>query len=102
MSITLDQLDKIVHALNEDIGASDPGYMVSLDSSGYSYGISINGFTLYNPDHHSIDDELDEAIQIERICRDNLLEFASFWADARIRIYATSDAKGAPKVDYFG
>jgi len=99
MSITLDQLDKIVHSLNEDIEGSDRGYLVNLDSTGYTYGISINGFTLYDPEQHSLEEGVDEATQIERICRDNLLDFASFWTEARSRIYTPSWAK-SDDVDY--
>ena len=88
MSITLDQLDKIVHALNEDIGGSS-GYMAGLYSTGYTYGISICDFALYDPDQHTTDDDSDEAEQVERICRDNLIDFCNFWAECRVRIYAT-------------
>ena len=93
MSITLDQLDKIVHALNEDIGGSDSGYMVSLDSTGYTYGISLNGFTLFNPEHHTLSEDVDEVYQIELICRNNLIDFGNFWAEARVRIYAPTSSR---------
>ena len=100
MSITLDQLDKIVHSLNEDIGGADQGYLASLDSTGYSYGISLNGFTLYNPEVQSVDEDGDVPYQIERICRENLLEYCNFWDEARIRIYVNKVDQGPPVVDY--
>ena len=100
MSITLDQLDKIVHALNEDIGGAELGYLAGLDSTGYTYGISLNGFTLYDPDIHTLAEDVDEAYQIERICRDNLLDYCNFWEEARVRLYANSADKVVPKVDY--
>ena len=98
MSITLDQLDKIVHALNESIGASDPAYMVNLDSTGYTYGISLNGCALYDPDRDTLSEDIEEVYQIELICRNNLIEYANFWEEARLRIYAPSNS--IPDVDY--
>ena len=89
MSITLDQLDKIVHSLNEDIGGSGKGYMAELYSTGYTYGISLNGFALYDPDQNTTDEDSDEAEQVERICRDSLIDFCNFWDECRARIYAT-------------
>lgn len=100
MSITLDQLDKIVHYLNEEIGGADRGYMVSLYSTGYTYGISLNGFTLYDPERDTLSDVINEDYQIELICRNNLLDFCNFWEDARVRIYVNRADQGAPKVDY--
>ncbi len=100
MSITLDQLDKIVHSLNEDIGGAEQGYLANLDSTGYSYGISLNGFTLYNPEVQSVDEDGDVPYQIERICRENLLEYCCFWDEARIRLYVNKVDQGPPVVDY--
>ena len=88
MSITLDQLDKIVHTLNEQISGSHPAYMVSLESTGYTYCISLNGFALYDPDVHTISEDIEEAYGIELICRSNLLDYCSFWEEARVRFYA--------------
>lgn len=95
MSITLDQLDKIVHALNEDIGGSGGGYMVALDSTGYTYGISLNGFALYDPEVHTLAEDVEEDYQIELICRKNLLEYCNFWEEARVRIYVNKADQGS-------
>lgn len=100
MSITIEQLDNIVHWLNEDIGGSERGYLVSLGSTGYSYCISLNGFILYDPDLHSIDEDGDAAYQIERICRDSLLMYCNFWEEARVRLYVNKSDQGAPRVEY--
>lgn len=100
MSITLDQIDKIVHALNEDIGGSGKGYMAELYSTGYTYGISLAGYALYDPDIHTLAEDVEEDYQIERICRSNLLEYCNFWEEARIRLYLNKTDQGALKVDY--
>lgn len=93
MNIKLDDLDKLVHALNEDLGGSDSAYMVSLDSTGYTYGISLNGFSLFNPEWDTLSEDVDEVYQIELICRNNLIDFCNFWAEARLRIYAPTHSK---------
>lgn len=93
MSIKLDQLDKIVHAINEDIGRAEKGYLAELYSTGYTYGISLNGFTLFNPEHHTLSEDVDEVYQIELICRNNLIDFGNFWAEARVRIYAPTSSR---------
>lgn len=100
MSIALDQLDKIVHSLNEDIGGAEKGYLAELYSTGYTYGISLNGFALYDPDLHALAEDVDEDYQIERISRENLLEYCNFWEQARIRVYVNKADQGAPRVDY--
>ncbi len=100
MSITLDQLDKIVHSLNNDIhnGYDIPPEfgLVELHSTGYTYYIMLGGFALYDAENHYIEDWCEEAEVIERHCRSRLIDFCNFWAHARERCYATVQDRKHP------
>lgn len=101
MSITLDQLDKIVHALNEDLHNGydfQPEFgLVDLSSSGYTYCITIGDYALYDAELHSLPEDVEEAYAIELHCRNRLIDFCNFWAMARQRIYMpTKDKEPIP------
>jgi hypothetical protein len=78
MSVTLDQLDKLVYKLNEEICGMEFGIAVELHSSGYIYSISMNDMLLYDPEVQSISEEEEEIVQIERICRNKIIEFCEY------------------------
>lgn len=101
MSITLDQLDKIVHKLNNDLHNGydfPPEYgLVGIDSSGYTYCISIGDYALYDAELHSLPEDVEEVYAIELHCRNRLIDFCNFWAKARERIYMpTKDRRPIP------
>jgi hypothetical protein len=101
MSYTLDQLVQLVCDLNADLyppGTPEDRIYgeLTLTTNYYVDTISLGDIPIWDGEN---DRPCGDIAEIEQLIREKLLDLASFWADARERIYTPSWAK-SDDVDY--